>query len=125
MSSIKIEKIKELLKEFLPEEAIKKSILTGHNPFKKKVQKMSLEKLLDELEKRASGSEDPWFDKNHILQLIKACRVMREALEKIEPLTHSWVSAEQTINCKHTYQELREISKQALAEADRICGGEA
>jgi hypothetical protein len=38
-----------------------------------------------------------------------------EALNKIESLTHSWVIAQETIDCKHTYEEIRNAKKQALA----------
>jgi len=32
-------------------------------------------------------------------------------------LTHSWVCAEQTINCKHIYQQIRAVIKEASGNA--------
>lgn len=39
-------------------------------------------------------------------QYEKILKQVKEGLSNIRSLTNSWVIAEQTINCKHTYREI-------------------
>lgn len=48
-------------------------------------------------------------------QAIAVIEKLKEALERIEARTYSWVIAQETVNCKHTYGEIREIKKAVLA----------
>jgi len=40
---------------------------------------------------------------------------LRDSLERIIALSHSWVIAEQTIDCQHTYDQIRMKARAALA----------
>jgi hypothetical protein len=51
---------------------------------------------------------------NQLAEAQEQIREYREALKKITSLTNSWVVAEQTINCKHTYGDIRRECKLAL-----------
>lgn len=39
---------------------------------------------------------------------------LKAALERIVALTHSWVIAEETVNCRHTYDQIRKEAREAL-----------
>lgn len=52
--------------------------------------------------------------------LIEAERARDEALaalERIVALTHSWVVAQYTVHCRHTYDDIRAVAEPLLAKA--------
>lgn len=86
---------------------------------------MSLDKLLEDLEQArqtANNNKDEDLHYRilcdlHILDLIKAARVMREALEEIEEVITSICASREAI--MHG-----KMASEALAEADKIAAGE-
>lgn len=55
-----------------------------------------------------------------LTKAIAAITIMKEALERIPALTHSWIIAEQTMYCKHTYGEIRAEAKKALKQIEEL-----
>ncbi len=73
------------------------------------------------IEQRITQIERDWTQDNtfnitreDISWLIRTVKKFDYALNRIPVLTHSWVIAEQTINCRHTYAEIREVVRKAL-----------
>lgn len=53
-------------------------------------------------------------------ELARRLKEAREALWSIQSLCHSWVIAEETINCKHTYGDILKLVAKTLNQLEAM-----